>query len=212
MLDLEKLLAGQVRDGREQHADLAAGHQLDQLGFRNVVGGHRLDLVAVAQDRDAVGDLLDLAHAVRHVDDADAGGFELGDEVEELGGLGIGERSRRFVEDEQAHFGQERLGDFHHLLVGARQLRHLVVGPQVEIELAHDLARAGAHGSAIEEAAGGDFAAEEEVFFDGQFRHQAEFLEHRADPDDARAMRGEIGDVFALIFERRRYRADRCRR
>ena len=155
----------------------------------------------VAQHRDAVGDLFDLAHAVRHVDDADAGGFELGDEVEKLRRLGIRERGCWFVEDQETDFGQERLGDFHHLLVGARQLGNLVIGPQVEIEFAQDGASTRPHGGAVEEAAGGDFAAEKEVFLDSQFRHQAEFLENRADPDDARAMRGEIGDLFALIFE-----------
>jgi hypothetical protein len=51
------------------------------------------------------------------------------------------------------------------------------------------MARGRARGGAVEKAAGGDFAAENEVFIDSQFRHQAEFLENRADPDDALAMR-----------------------
>jgi hypothetical protein len=38
--------------------------------------------------------------------------------------------------------------------------------------------------------------------FDGELRHQAEFLEHRTDADDARAVRREIGYLSALISER----------
>ncbi len=201
MFDLEELFARLVLDRREEHADLAAGHQLHQLGLRNVARGNCLDLVPVAQDRNAIGDLLDLAHAVRHVDDADPGCFEFRDEIEKLCRLGVGERRRRFVEDQEPDFGQERLGDLHHLLVSARQLRDLVVGTQIEIELADDGAGARPHGGAIEEAPGGDFTAEKKVLLDGQLGHQAELLEYRANADDPGAMRRQIGDLPALIFE-----------
>ena len=202
MLDLQKLVAGRVLDLWEQHADLAAGHQFDQFGFRDVAGRHRLDLVSVAQHRDAVGDLLDLADAMRHVDDADAGRFQLGDQIEQLCRLGVGERGGRLVEDQQAHLGEERLGDLDHLLMGARQLRDLVIGPQIEIELADDGAGARAHRRPIEKAAGGQFTTEEQILLDRQLRHQAEFLEHRTDTDDARAVRREMDDLSALILER----------
>ena len=53
----------------------------------------------------------------------------------------------------------------------------------------------------IEKSAGGQFAAEKQVLFDGQFRHQAEFLEYRTDADDAGAVRGEMDDLLPLILE-----------
>ena len=111
-------------------------------------GRDRGDLAAVAQHRDAVGDLLDLAHAVGDVDDADPGLLQLGDQVEQLRRLGFRQRRRRLVQNEQADVGEERLGDLHHLLVGARQFANLAVGVEVESEILDDLDRAGPHGRA----------------------------------------------------------------
>ena len=54
---------------------------------------------------------------------------------------------------------------------------------------------------AIEKSAGRDFTSEKQILLDRKLRHQAEFLEYRADADDAGAMRGEVGDLSALIFE-----------
>ena len=48
----------------------------------------------------------------------------------------------------------------------------------------------------VEEAAGADFAAEEEILLDRQFRHQAEFLEDRADPHHARRVRLKAGEAL----------------
>ena len=86
---------------------------------------------------------------------ADTGRFELGDEIEELCRLGIGKRCGGFVEDQQANLSQKCLGDLDHLLMSARQVRHLVIRAQIEIELADDGASARSHGPSIEESAGG---------------------------------------------------------
>ena len=51
-------------------------------------------------DRDAVADLLDLVHAVRDEDDADAGARELADQLEEAVARGDVERRGRLVEDQ----------------------------------------------------------------------------------------------------------------
>ena len=125
-------------DLRKQNADLAAGHQFDQFGFRDVPRRDRFNLAPVAQHRDAIGDLFDLPHAMRDVDYSNAGSLELGDQLEQFCRLGIGERGRRLVKDQKAYFGKERFRDLHHLLVCARQLRDFVIRRQVEVELADD--------------------------------------------------------------------------
>ena len=59
---------------------------------------------------------------------------------------------------------------------------------------------------------GGDFTAEKKVLLDGQLGHQAELLEYRANADDPGAMRRQIGDLPALIFEGAGVGRDMCRR
>ena len=66
---------------------------------------------AVAQHRDAIGDLAYLGEPVRDVDDGRAVGGELADGgEEELDGI-LRERRRRLVEDQQPGRHGERLGE-----------------------------------------------------------------------------------------------------
>ena len=58
------------------------------------------DVLAVAQDRRAVGDARDLVHAVRDVDDRHALGLEPAQEVEQLLDLAARQRRGRLVEDQ----------------------------------------------------------------------------------------------------------------
>ena len=138
---------------------------------------------------------------MRHVDYSDARGFELGDQIEEFRHLRVGQRGGGLVEYQKTDLGEERLRDLYHLLVGARQLLDLAVGVEIEIEFADDGLGTGSHSGAVEESAGGQFASEKQVLFDGQFRHQAEFLEHGTDADGPRAMRSEMADLPSLILE-----------
>lgn len=53
--------------------DDAADHHVDDVFLGAFLGDQRADVLAVAHDRNAVGDALDLVHAVRDVDDAVVG-------------------------------------------------------------------------------------------------------------------------------------------
>ena len=79
----------------------AADHELDDLRHRDlghVTCGRPL---AVAQDRDAVADLLHLVEVVGDEEDADALGRELADDLEEAVHLARRECRRGLVEDEE---------------------------------------------------------------------------------------------------------------
>ena len=188
-------------DRRKQHADLAPGHQLDEFAFGDVARLDGGDLASIAEHGDAVADLLEFLDAVRHIDDADAGALEPADQREQVLRLGLGERGGRFIQNEQTHLGEERLGDLDHLLMGARQLADLLVGQDVEAEFADYRTRLGPHRRMIEEAAGAELPAQEEILLDRQLRHQAELLEHRTDPHHPRRVRREANEAASAKFE-----------
>lgn len=79
---------------------------------RAVVGQEALaDEVAVAQDGEAVGHLVDLVEAVADVDDAVAAVAQGVQDVEEPGAVRGGEAGGRFVEDDEAGAGGQCAGD-----------------------------------------------------------------------------------------------------
>ena len=189
-LDAQDLLAGNAADRREKLADDAAGHQPHQLVAADAARIARRHIAPVAQHGDAVADPLDLLHAVRDVDDAHALAFDLRDEAEELLRLPLRQRGGRLVEDQHAQLRAERLGDLHHLLLGAAQIVHPVRRLQREAEPLDDLHRAAAQAPAVEEAAAGRLGAEKNVLLDRHLRDQREFLEHRGNADLARLLDG----------------------
>ena len=101
---------------------LAADHHLDDLvdAARALLEG--LDLAAVAEDRGHIGQFLDLVHAVRHVENADAFLAQLADDEIDAFDVLCGQRRRGLVEDEQLGLLGQRLGDFHHLAARQRQV------------------------------------------------------------------------------------------
>ena len=109
-----------------------------------LVGGCRLervDVAAVAQHRDAIGDAGELLHAVRDVDDAGVGRAEAADEVEQHVDLGVVQGGRRLVHDEHLGVEGERLGDLHHLLAGDGEALDRLVGVEREAETVEELLR-----------------------------------------------------------------------
>ena len=109
---------------REDVAVFAADHQLDDLGVGLRAGLVGRDVAAVAEHRALVGELGDLLHAVRDVEDAEPLVPQPLQHREHLGDVGGGQRRGRLVEDEDGRIARQRLGDLHHLLARERQLLH----------------------------------------------------------------------------------------
>ena len=94
-------------------------HQLIERAIRRRDGEHPL---AIAQHRDAIRDLEDFFQPMRDIEDADALLLDAGDQPEQRVGFTAGERSGRFVHDDQARFGPHDLDDLHDLLLGNVQI------------------------------------------------------------------------------------------
>ena len=92
--------------------------------------------------RHAVGDLEDLGHAVRDIDDRDALGGQAPDDAEEVAALVDGQRRGGLVEDEQLELVREALGDLDHLLLARRQQCDRRARVDVDLEVGQDAPRA----------------------------------------------------------------------
>ncbi len=137
--------------------------------------------LAVAQDRDAVGDPGELLHAVGDVDDAHALRLESRHQLKQAMGLPVGQRGRRLVEDEHRDLAAQRLGDLDHLLLRPRQARNRRVVIDVETEVGEHVARTLPDGGAVQQAMARRLVAQDQVLRHRQCRNQRKLLEHRAD-------------------------------
>ena len=107
---------------RKYAAVFATDHQLDDLvvGLRaRRIGGHA---AAVAEHRALVGELGDLVHAVRDVDQGQAFGAQALEHGVDLRHVGGRQRRRGLVEDQDARLARQRLGDLDHLAARQRQV------------------------------------------------------------------------------------------
>ena len=105
--DIMDLLGGERLDDRalagspralEQVAEVAADHQADDAFLVGVGGRSDIDQLAVAQHRDAVGELDDLVQPVGDVDHRHAIGAQPADNREQALRLVLGQRRGRLVE------------------------------------------------------------------------------------------------------------------
>ena len=115
------------------------------------VGLTRPDVVAVADHRDPVGDPPELVHPVRDVDDAGVRPHEPADQVVQDLDLGVVERGRRLVHDQQLRVVGQRLADLDHLLLGDREIADELLGLQRQMEALDQLARLRVQRALVEE-------------------------------------------------------------
>ena len=107
---------------RKDVAVFAADHHLDDFVVGLGAGRVGRDVAAVAEHRAFVGQLGDLVHAVRDVEQRQAFGAQPLQHGEDLGHVGGGQRRGRLVEDQDARLARQRLGDLDHLPARQRQV------------------------------------------------------------------------------------------
>ena len=110
--------------GRIELVNDPADHGTDhrtRRRFGDIEGG---DVLAVAEDADPVAIVENLDHAVRDIDDRDALGGQPAHDAEQDPGLALGQRGRRFVQDQHPALERQRLGDLDQLLLRDRQVSH----------------------------------------------------------------------------------------
>ena len=176
---------------------------LDDVVARDVVGGVLADEAAVAENRHFVGDLEQLVHLVRDVDDAFALGLQRADDAEEMRDFPVGERRGRLVHDQDVGIVGDRLGDLDHLPVGDAEIAHFGLGIDADVEPVEQSLGAAAHLVVADEAqAVQRLAANPDVLRHRHKVHQVEFLMDHRDAVSQRVERRGQADFLALEPER----------
>ena len=160
----------------------AADHQRDQRLARHF--RHRRasrDILAVAQNRDAVGDGEDFLQLVADEDDRDAVVAQLSEQLEEGGRLVLGDRRGRFVEQQDLGLAGQRLGDLDDLHLRDRQAAHFGARVDAGVEQIEIAARLPLDGAIVDEAVPGRQALEQDVFPDAEARDEISLLMNRRD-------------------------------
>ena len=166
--------------------DVAADHVAHQLfprHLRGLGGDHQL---AVAQHRDAVGNLQAFLERVRDVDDGDAAGAQVADQVEEVDDLFRRQARRRLVEDNDTGVVVDCAGDLDHLPLGGAEQPDRRRRIDVEVQRLQQLLRLDVQ---LLEAGDELLVAEFDVLRRGHGRHQAGLLIDHADAGSERIAR-----------------------
>ena len=162
---------------------------------RELVGRPRLDVTAVAEDGDRVGDLADLLEPVADEEDGDAALAQPAHGGEEAVDLVGRERGGRLVHDQQPRARRERLRDLEQLPVGDAESAHGRVGADVDRRSPRGCAavstRIAPPVDGAEARAG--VAPGEDVLGDGQVLEDRRLLVHG---DDARAGARRCGSAI----------------
>jgi hypothetical protein len=198
-LDAQDLLAELDLRLREQVADLAADHGLDEIGVRDAVHVVGADVLGVAEDGHARGQRVHVLKAVGDEDDGGAVVAELARDAVELLGLALGERGGRLVHDDDAGVHGQRLRDLDHLLLGHGERAHDDVGAEVGVELLQELVGLLEHLLPENDRAPALFMAHENVLRHGQVRIGGHVL---VDGGDAGLLRlARVAEMHGLAVE-----------
>ncbi len=114
--------------------DVAAHHMANQFlarHFRSLGGDNQF---AVAQHRDAIGNLQRFLERMRYVDDSDAAGAQVTHQVEEMHDLLGREAGGRFVKNDDAGIVVDGARDLDHLPLGSAEHRHRNCRVDLEVE------------------------------------------------------------------------------
>ena len=111
-------LAGRGVAFRKLLVETAADHQFDHLLAGEALDGARVDVLAVPQEGDAVGDLKNLIEPVADINDPDTLRFQFVDHPEQSLGFAGGEGGAGFIHHDDACILRECLGDLDDLLLG----------------------------------------------------------------------------------------------
>ena len=138
--------------------DVPTEHRGDHLELGRVADQAGPGAPAVAQDRDAVGDLEHLLEVVADEEQRDSGAAQASDHSEHLGHLTRLERGRRLVEDHDARVGRHRAHDGDHLLDPRAERVHRAPDVDVDAVAAQQRRGPAVHLADIEEPPSGTAA------------------------------------------------------
>ena len=99
-----------------------AHHQLDHLVVVDIVAIESSGILSISQNHDPICEFLNLAQAVRYIDDAHSLCAKILHNAEELLGLGEREAGSGLIHDEKAGIQRNSPCDLHHLLMRGGQV------------------------------------------------------------------------------------------
>src|SRR5215212_5788529 len=174
--DRRRTHLGGWRLRREDILHLAADHELDQIVRRRARRGHSGDVLAVLEDRDAVGDGEDLFQTVGDEDDRRAVVAQATESREEKLHLTAVEGRGRLIQDEQPGPSHESLGNLDQLLIGEGKFARERFWIDDDAEISECRGGAGGDLRVVDPTIRGRQPAEVDIFGDGQMRAEAKFL------------------------------------
>ena len=183
ILHFDAVIMVHIGDAHPGLLQLMADHHGGDGVRLNGPGIHHAHHFAVAHDGEPVRDPVDLLQPVGDIEDAGALFPEALHGDEELLRLAGGEGGSGLVHDEELGLRGEGLQDLAHLPLGHAHGGHHLVGAEEEAVAVDERLHLAAHLLFVGEAPLHNLVAQEDVFRDGQLRHQAELL---IDDGDAR--------------------------
>ncbi len=168
-------------------------HEPAGVDVRRAMHGHER---AVSQYGDAVGQLEDLVHAMRHVQNGDPLLSQTSQMREESPHFRLAEAGRRLVENEEPGPPRDGARDADFLLLGRGQLLDHAVGFDGDAELRQATTGLGMQGPPIDTAPSspGPALAEHQVLGNRQVRKALQLLLHGRDASSQRVARGSERD------------------
>ena len=160
----------------EHRCYLAAYHQLDHLIDVQILRTVGRDVLAVAIDGDIVRDAENFVHLMGNIDDCYVFRLQLRDDVAQVLYPSVGQGRSRFVHDDDAAVIGNRLGDLHHLHLCNREVAHLLIRIDIQIEFLEQLNAVVAHFLMIDDQALAGCAPQPKVFTDASLRNRRKLL------------------------------------
>ena len=135
---------------------------------------------SITQDRDPVGDLEHLFHAMRDEQDGDTLTSQRRDDPEQLVDLMGRQRGGRLVHDQDPDVERDGLGDLHRLLLGEREAARRIRHVQADVQARHHLLGLAPHPWPVDDPAAIPMA-DEDVLGDRQVGEDHGLLVDRRD-------------------------------
>ena len=172
-----------------ERRNVASDHHLHQALGRQIGALQGADIAAVAQHADAVGEIVNLAHAVADVDDGQPVVAQLSDQREQFLGLARRERGGRLVHHQDARAGMQGARDLDQLPLGHRQRTNEGARRKGDAKPRQDRSRGLVHRPPVDKAVARQLGAEKDILRHREVRRQRQLLIDDGDAQLPRRLR-----------------------
>ena len=206
---LKRVIAREALDRENRFADLRVpfrvhraqrppDHQLHGAIAVEVAGDLDRHQTAIAQDRDAVGNPVDLLHPVADEHHRHLPRLEVCHHGEQALDLALRQGGRRLVHDQDLRIGRQRAGDLDELLLGGAKLLQQIVGAARQADGIQERLCRRAHPVPVDAERAARHVADEDVLEDREIAEQAWMLVHHRDATALRLERRPALDRCAV--------------